>query len=137
MANCLNVSSEAYTLATLAVYEVRKIEALRDVFLWAYQRSAERYRAIRQSLGEPDPFRLRYREALRAVVRGIVQAQATPQDIPQRIVAFLEREAIPQADHARFQAVALQELRNLNEGTFARCGLKPSEFEGFTGPDPR
>ena len=133
----MDVANEAYTLATLAVYEVRKIEALRDVFIWAYQRSADRYRAIRQSLGEPDPFRLRHRDALRAVVRGIVQAQVPPGDIPQRIAAFLDPLAIPPADHARFQAVALQELRNLNEGTFARYGLKPSEFEGFTAPDPR
>jgi len=136
----MDVSSAAYTLATLAVYEVRKIEALRDVFLWAYQRSAERYRAIRQSLGEPDPFRLRHRDALREMVRTIVQGPLPAQDIPGRIVAFLEGRAIPQAEHARFQAVALQELRNLNEGTFARYGLKPSEFArwiSLKGLDPR
>jgi len=133
----MDVASEAYTLATLAVYEIRRIEALREVFLWAYQRSAERYRAIRQSLGEPDPFRLRYRETLRAVVRGVVQAQAPSQSIPQQIVSFLEQAAVPPADRARFQAVAMQELRNLNEGTFARYGLKPSEFERFKAPDPR
>jgi Fic family protein len=133
----MDVASEAYTMATLAIYEVRRIEPLRDVFLWAYQRSAERYRAIRQSLGEPDPFRLRYRETLRAVVRSLVQARTPPQAIPQGIVAFLEHSPVPPADRARFQAVAMQELRNLNEGTFARYGLKPSEFERFIAPGPR
>ena len=38
---------------------------------------------------------------------------------------------IPAADQPRFQAVVLQELKNLNEGTFARYGLRPSEFEGW------
>jgi hypothetical protein len=37
--------------------------AVKDVFIWAYERSAERYAAVRQSLG--DPFRQRHREALR------------------------------------------------------------------------
>jgi len=135
----MDVPGEAYTLATLAVYETRRVEALRDVFLWAYRRSAERYRAIRQSLGEPDPFRLRHRESLRAAVRSIVQALPEPEAIPGCIAAFLERSAIAPADQARFQAVLLQELRNLNEGTFARYGLRPSEFERWRlrAPDPR
>jgi hypothetical protein len=133
----IDVSGEAYTLATLAVYEARRIEALRDVFLWAYRRSAERYRAIRQSLGEPDPFRLRYRDSLRAAVRQMVQARVLDQDIPHWIAAFVEASGIPPAERTRFQAVAMQELRNLNEGTFARYGLKPSEFERFKAPDPR
>jgi hypothetical protein len=54
--------------AVLGVYELNRVELLRDVFLWAQEHSAARYAAIRQSLGEPDPFRLRYREPLRAVV---------------------------------------------------------------------
>jgi hypothetical protein len=39
------------------------VVAVKDVFIWAYERSAERYAAVRQSLG--DPFRQRHREALR------------------------------------------------------------------------
>lgn len=45
-----------------------RIELMRDVFIWSYERSAARYAAVQQSLGEPDPFRVRYREALRSVV---------------------------------------------------------------------
>jgi len=132
----MDVSGETYTMATLAVYEARKTEALRDVFLWTYRRSAERYRAIRQSLGEPDPFRLRHREALRTVVRSVVQALVPPRDIPAQIGAFLARSPIPMTDHARFQAVVLQDLRNLNDGTFARYGLKPSEFDQWQARSP-
>jgi hypothetical protein len=127
----IDVPREIYTMATLAVYEVRRVEALRDVFLWAYQRSAERYRAIRQSMGEPDPFRLRHRDALRDVVRLMVREQVPPMAIPERIAAYLTRSALPVAEHARFHAAVLQELRNLNEGTFARYGLRPSEFDGW------
>ncbi len=119
---------EPYTLATVAVYENRRIEALRDVFLWAYQRSAERYQALRQSMGDPEPFRLRYRAALREAVRQVVRNLEDPKSLPAHVALFA-KSAIPEEDQRRFQALALQELRNLHEGTFARYGLKPSEFE--------
>ena len=40
------------------------VELLRDVFVWTYERSAQRYAAILQSAGEPDKFRLRFRNEL-------------------------------------------------------------------------
>ena len=64
-----------YTIAMLGVYELNKIDLLKDLFIWAYERSAARYVAIRQSLGEPDPFRLRHRAALRKVIGEIVRGR--------------------------------------------------------------
>jgi hypothetical protein len=61
-----------YTHGILGVYELARIELLRDVFIWAYGRSCARYSAVRQSLGEPDPFRLRYRQELMALHEGNV-----------------------------------------------------------------
>ena len=124
----VDLPREAYTLATLGLYEQRRIEALRDVYLWAYQRSADRYRAIVKSLGEPDPFRLRYRDVLRELVRTVVQELPAQTDLAARVATLSEARA-PSEDRPRFQAVALQELQNLNEGTFHRYGLRPSEFK--------
>ncbi len=61
---------EAYADAVLGVHEMNRVELLRDEFIWAYERSATRYAAVRQSPDEPDPFRLRlrHRTALREVV---------------------------------------------------------------------
>ena len=56
----------------IGVYEINRIELLKDVFLWAYERSAARYAALRQSLGEPDSFRLKYREDIRELISAIV-----------------------------------------------------------------
>jgi Fic family protein len=123
----VDLPREAYILATLGLYEQRRIEALRDVYLWAYQRSAERYRAIVQSLGEPDPFRLRYRDAVRELVRAIVQELPAPADLEARVATLSESRAAI-ADRPRFRGLALQELQNLNEGTFHRYRLRPSEF---------
>jgi hypothetical protein len=112
------------------VYELNRVALLRDVYLWAYQRSAERYAAIRQSLGEPDPFRLKYREALREVVGRIVRNQYNRPDA----LKYLEdwsAENIPALDRAQFIEVAEDEILSLHEGNFARYRLRPSEFEAW------
>lgn len=124
----IDLPREAYTLATLAVYEERRIEALRDVYLWSYERSALRYRAIRASLGEPDPFRLRHRDDLRKAVRTIVQEDTANEAIDERLEA-LASELVGPDDRDTFARTARREIDALNEGTFARYRLRPSEFE--------
>lgn len=57
----VDVPQEDYVNGLISVYEQNRVEYLRDVFVWAYRRSAARYSAVLQSLGDPDPFRLRYR----------------------------------------------------------------------------
>ena len=39
----VDVPMLAYVEGTLGVYELRRIELLRDVFVWAYERSCKRY----------------------------------------------------------------------------------------------
>ena len=59
------MSERAYIDGTLGVYQLNQVELLRDVFISAYERSCQRYLAIRQSLGEPDEGNLvRYRLTL-------------------------------------------------------------------------
>ena len=69
----IDVPGSTYTDAMLGVYELNKIDLMKDVFIWAYGRSAARYAATRQSLGEPDPFRLRHRAAIGKVVGQVVR----------------------------------------------------------------
>ncbi|MFX7663301.1 hypothetical protein ABTJ72_19055, partial [Acinetobacter baumannii] len=39
----LDVSESLYTEAVLGVYELNRVDLLKDLYLWAYKRSAERY----------------------------------------------------------------------------------------------
>jgi fido (protein-threonine AMPylation protein) len=68
----LGVTDQAYTRAILGVYELTRIELLRDLFVWAYERSTQEYIAIKQDLAEPDPLRLRYRDIIKQMVYDIV-----------------------------------------------------------------
>ena len=54
----LDVPEQAYSRATLGVYEMTRVELLRDLYVCAYERSTQEYLAIKQDLAEPDPLRL-------------------------------------------------------------------------------
>ncbi len=121
---------DIYTGALLGVYEMNRIDLLKEVFIWAYERSAARYTAVRQSLGDPDPFRLQYRDALRTVVREIVRRGMGRKDSLAHIVAYA-RENVEIADHDRFREIAENELLALHEGNFARYQVRPAEFRAW------
>ena len=124
------VPREIYTEAILGVYELNRMDLLKDVFLWAYERSAARYAAARQSLGEPDHFRLRNRDELRELISGIVRERLDKKAAFIRITAWAQ-EKIGPSEQERFREVAETELLGLHEGNFARYQIRPSEFESW------
>ena len=126
----VDVPERAYVDGVLAVYELNRVELLRDVFVWAYERSSARYSAVGQSLGEPDPFRLRYRplvvELVAAVVRGGMGKKAAIALVRQRAA-----EEVPPPDQSRLVEVAETELMSLHEGNIARYRLRPAEYQAW------
>lgn len=50
----VDVPADLYIKGLLGVYELNRVELLKEVFIWSYERSALRYAAIRQTLGDPD-----------------------------------------------------------------------------------
>ena len=122
-----DVPTQTYTEAILGVYELNKIELLKEVFIWACERSAAHYSAARQSLGDPDPFRLRYRAELREIVGDLIRSRLSRKEAAARIAAW-SREKINAEDCQRFAKVVEAELTSLHEGNFARYQIRPSEF---------
>ena len=121
----IDVPERAYIEGLLGVYELNRVELLRDVFVWAYERSAKRYVAVRQSLGEPDKFRLRFRNELTEVVGNIVRGGLAP---TVEAVTKVAREHVPAEHLDDFVRMTINDLENLHEGNFARFRLRPSEF---------
>jgi Fic family protein len=123
----VDVPDRAYIDGIVAVYGLNRIELLRDVYIWAYQRSCARYSAIRQSLGEPDPFRLHYRAQIREFV-----AEAVRKCMDKRSAAgWIARKAVAEIatdDRGRFIEIIETELSSLHEGNIARFRLRPAEF---------
>jgi len=124
----IDVPQQAYVDAVLGVYELNRIELLRDVFVWAYERSCQQYVAVQQQLVPPDTFRLRYRneltEAVRAIVRGGLPANETAirSTMPTTVI---------HEDQPRFVVLAIEEFKALHAGNAIRFGLRPLEFAAW------
>ena len=121
----LDVPEQAYSRATLGVYEMTRVELLRDLYLWAYERSTQEYLAIKQDLAEPDPLRLAWREFIKQTIREvIIHPELDALSSIQKAVLA----SVPSSNQASVQALIVEELRRLHEGVLARYGLRPSDY---------
>lgn len=124
----IDVPDQVYIDGLIGVYELNRVELLRDVFTWAYERSCRRYKTVRDSLPEPDPFRLKYRDALMEVIGEVVRrCQAPATDIVTKMAAKL----VPEPDLQRFVSLVVRELTGLHEGNIARFRLRPAELRAW------
>jgi len=124
----IDVPQQAYVDAMIGVYKLNRIELLRDVFIWTYERSCQQYVAVKQNLLPPDIFRLRYRQALREVVAAIVRNDepATDAMVRARTPAIVVEE-----DKEHFIQLALGEFNALHPGNAVRFGIRPLEFSAW------
>ncbi|MFP3568336.1 Fic family protein [Paraburkholderia sp. SIMBA_030] len=130
----VDVPEKAYIEGTLGVYETNRVELLRDVFIWAYERSCRRYLAIRQSIGEPDAFRLKYRNALIQVVQEVIRGGLAG---TRGEIETLAQNLVTAGDLSSFVDAIQSDLDHLYLGNVARYRLRLSEFERwpFKRPD--
>lgn len=123
----VEVDQREYVNGLLGIYELNRVELLRDVFVRAYRRSCERYAAVRHSLGDPDPFRLRHREQIGECIRIVVSELWPRRETPERLRDWAASQ-LPETDRGRFVDVVTNELASLHEGNTARFRLRPDEF---------
>jgi hypothetical protein len=124
----VDVPDTAYLDGILGVYELNRVELLRDVFVWAYERSCQQYVAVRQSMVQPDTFRLRYRAALTDAAKSII-AGLLPVTI--EAVSSIMPRMVTDDDRDHFIELVLVELADLHDGNISRFRIRPSEFEAW------
>lgn len=124
----LDVPEQAYSRAVLGVYEMTRVELLRDVFVWAYERSTQEYVAIKQDLAEPDPLRLAWRDVIKQAIRDVV---LHPDQDALAVIRQVVLAKVLEVDRDNVQALIIEELRRLHEGVLARYGLRPSELAAW------
>ena len=120
----IDVPERAYFEGLLGIYELNQIELMRDVFVWAYQRSSQQYLAVTESTKAPDRLKLKYRTQLRQAVASIVRnhQRPTPEVFWQYAHLLAESD-----DGQRFVQLLSEMLGQLHEYTAARYRLRPSE----------
>ena len=126
----VDVPQGDYVSGLIGIYELNRIDYLRDVFFWAYQRSSARYSAVLQSLGDPDPFRLRHRDQIGELVREVVTSNMGKREAA-RWISERATAKMPPNEKSRFIEVVETELSSLHPGNIARYRLRPGEFENW------
>jgi len=126
----VGVPHEDYVRGILGVYEMNRIEYLRDVFLWAYEQSCAHYASVCQEIGDPDPLKFRYRELIKEGIVYVVRQHMDKLEAA-RWIAFKAGQEIPKPDQARFIEAVENGLRKLHIGSIARHRIRPSEFESW------
>jgi Fic family protein len=127
----VDVPKSDYAAGLLGVYELNRIELIRDVFVWAYKRSAEHYTAIRDSLGSPDEFKLRYRPQIKSAVAFVIKNGIPAKDVQNRIGEWAEDNGVAETDRGRFVAVIEAEILSLQEWNVARYPVTPNEYKAW------
>ncbi len=122
----LDVPEQAYSRAMLGVYEMTRVELLRDVYVWAYERSAQEYLAVRQVLVQPDPLRLAWRDLVKQVVQSVV---LQPKLDGLALIKQAVKVAVPVRQRPAVKALIELELQRLHEGVLVRYGLRFSDYE--------
>lgn len=121
----LDVPEQAYSKAMLGVYEMNRVELLRDLYIWAYERSVKEYLAVKQELVQPDQLRMQHRDQVKKLVKEVVLSpQSSPLDV-------LENAQIDEENRPAVTALVLEELRRIHEGVLVRYGLRPSQLEAW------
>jgi hypothetical protein len=127
LANCaplsfLDVEQGDYALAMLGVYERLDVTLAVELFEWTYRRSILKYKAVMESMGGPDPRRVRNREQLGEAVRQIVF-------FGLRLERAMEGLAIAEDDRAFFDEMLTSELQYLESYNCARYRLPISKTQ--------
>ncbi len=120
----LDVDREDYALAMMGVYEACDVSMAVDLFEWTYRRSQTKYAALAGALDAPDPFRVKYRDALSEAVGAVVRRR---QPMAEAIAAL----DLPAEDAPRFQELLAQELNILADFNCARYRLGMKETQAW------
>ncbi|NOR18810.1 MAG: hypothetical protein GQ538_01810 [Xanthomonadales bacterium] len=123
-----DVPERLYIQALLGIYELADVSLLKDVFLWAYRRSARHNKAIQESLPPPEPISLRYRALIHSSVKELVEAK-TSQALVAPAIAWLLGKDVADDDRTELASVIQQELTALHENNIEDFGISLDDFK--------
>ena len=120
----LDVDRGDYALAMMGVYEFCDVSMAVDLFDWTYRRSQAKYKVVLESMGSPDPFRVKYREALNEAVGMVVRGRKPEGEAFSNL-------GLPDEDGSKFQQLLGQELNALAAFNCARYRLSIKETQAW------
>lgn len=125
----MDVDKEAYVKSLLGAYEKKDVSLFRDLYFWAYIRSAQRYSAIQQAMGEPNLLKLKYRAEIQEVIRIVILEKVAGSKVVNRIKSLIAAKKLPGTDSAELFKLIETEIVSLHDGNIARFKIRLSEFQ--------
>jgi hypothetical protein len=126
----IDVPKNDYISGLLAIYELNKIALMKDIFIWAYDRSSTHYKLTRNLLGEPDLFQMKFDKKLKTIVHSVVTNNLHGATLIQTIENW-SRDNIEPIDSEKFIKLVEQELASLHIGNIAIYHITPTTFENW------
>ena len=123
-----DVDPKDYVLSLLGIYEKNDVSLMRDLYAWAYKRSAQRYSAIQQVMSEPNLFKMKYRDAIHNIIRTLILEKVAGQKIDAAVKKMIKTLKLPPNDANQLFHMIETEIINLHEGNIAQFKILPSEF---------
>jgi hypothetical protein len=125
----VDVPHDLYIKGLIAVYELNRVELLKDIFIWAYDRSSASYAALRRVIGDPDPFYVKYQSQIKAMINTIITELFTKERAIRHI--HVHSASIPEQDRAKFIEEVESALLGMHEGNFAKFYVRPSQYKAW------
>jgi len=126
----IDVPSQDYIDGILGVYELNDTTLMSEIFVWAYERSAARYSAIQNEIGEPDAFRFRFQKQLQDVIQQVVLNKFSKAETTSFLRNWTEKQ-LAEKHRVHFINVVEENLLALHEGNIAIYGITPQQFSAW------
>jgi hypothetical protein len=127
----VDVNQEAYVKAHLGVYEKNNISLMRDLFVWAYKRSSQRYSAVQQSMESPNLLKLKYRTVIQGIVRAVILEKVKGAQVVPKIHSLIQQQCLSDQERAELFKLIEIEILSLHDGNIARFKITPKEFQNW------
>jgi Fic family protein len=125
----VEMDSNSYLKATIAVYEFNEVEPLADIYVFSYQRSCQRYDTTAHSVGF-DEIAALYRTQRRALVADLVRARVPREKMDEWIAANISPNIASQ-HREKFLSDVVAEIKHLDASRIAGLGITREELEAW------
>jgi DNA-binding transcriptional ArsR family regulator len=125
----VEMDTDSYLKATIAIYELNEVAPLADVYSWSYKRSCQRYDTTAHAVGF-DEIAALYRTQRRALVTDLVRAKVPQAKVAEWITASTPPNVEPQ-HREKFISDVASELEHLDLSRIGGLGITRQEFEAW------
>jgi Fic family protein len=125
----VDVDQSQYLEAIIALYELRDVGPLTEIYAWSYRRTCERYDTNLQATGF-DEIAALYRPQRRALVADLVRRKVSQQRAREWIVSNIP-VTVESAHQEKFIADALAEVEHLDGSRTVGLGITREELEAW------